>query len=958
MLCGFRTGSEPEEKRLSPLDSPGRATPFEGALTRLRHYRAAAQQALEALSRKVVLLPALSLVATVAAVGFYSIVSYRSVEAHMQALVEAELRQVAAPLNSMLGEIASLTVRSADDLALNPDRDAAATLRQLHPLIADRPMMSGMAVFDTKGGLVANTAPFLWPEAARLETLARASESGRVELSAPFDIGGQPYAAVAATYRSPTGAPLGDVAVFFPLQFLREWFQLANLPDPGELALLDGSGRVWMRSLGEGATGMRATFKSAGAIPLGWFGLSLAAGLEPGAELRVWWRESGGSLIFFTIMSLLGTGMVALVSRSIYRESLEREAAVEAVAESEQRFRELTEVAADWIWETDSEHRYTRFSGLIRRASAVAGGLPIGRSRMESMVEILEPGSLAEHRATVARREPFRDVIFGVSLPNGQRGWIKSSGRPIFAPDGSFLGYRGTGTDVTGEIENSIRARTAERQLVEAVESSPWAFALFDRDDRLVLCNSRYRMLFEAGQRNEVTLGKTFEELLRGRVENGSIASTGADRAAWMAQRLAYHRNPVGTFELKQRDGRWVQAVEQRTKDGRTISIFIEINALKEREDALRKSEEQFRITFDAAPIGMAIIGVDGHYLRANAALCQLLGYTEEEFRAMKVADLTHPEDRPTIDQLNAQLVSGTMQQVELEKRYVAKSGGVVHALTRIGAVRDADGRPTQFLSQIVDITNRKSAEHELIAAKEQAELANRTKSEFLANMSHELRTPLNAIIGFSEIVAGELFGSIGAPRYVEYARDIHASGIHLLSIISDILDLSKIEAGRRELSESVVDLYEAAESCLRLVRGRADDGGVRLLNAVARPITPLFADERAVKQILLNLLSNAVKFTPEGGRVSVRTELRPDGGLTVLVEDTGIGIAPENIPRALAPFSQVDSSLSRRYEGTGLGLPLVKSLVELHGGRLELSSELGRGTTAAVVFPAFRVHG
>ena len=904
------------------------------------------------------LLPALSLLAAVAAVGFYAVVSYRTVETHMQALVEAELRQVAAPLNSMFGELESLTVRSADALALSAGTDPAETLRQLRPLIAERPMMTGIAVFTPRGVPLASTAPFAWPEAARQEVLARAAESGRVELSAPFEVGGQHYAAVAATFRSPTGAARGHVAVFFPLQFLHDWFQLANLPDPGELALYGPGGKIWLRGLGDRPAASLPPFRPSASTALGWFGLSLAAGLDPGAELRVWWRESGGSLILLMGISLLGAGMVSLVSRSIYRESLEREAAVEAVAQSEQRFRELTEVAADWIWETDSEHRYTRFSGLIRRASAVAGGLPIGRSRIESIAEMQDPGALADHIAAVARREPFRDIIFRVSSPTGQRSWIKSSGRPIFAPDGSFIGYRGTGTDVTGEIENSIRARTAERQLVEAVESSPWAFALFDREDRLVLCNSRYRELFEAGQRNQVTLGKTFEELLRGRIDTGSIVSAGADPDAWITARLAYHHNPVGTFEFKQRDGRWVQAVEQRTDDGRTISIFIEINALMEREDALRKSEEQFRITFDAAPIGMAIIGADGHYQRANAALCQLLGYTAEELRALKVADLTHPEDRPVTDQLNAQLVSGKLEQVELEKRYLAKGGGVVHALTRIGTVRDGDGQPTQFLSQIIDITNRKSAEHELIAAKEQAELANRTKSEFLANMSHELRTPLNAIIGFSEIVAGELFGPIGSARYVEYARDIHASGIHLLSIISDILDLSKIEAGRRELSEGVVDLYEAAESCLRLVRGRADDGGIKLLNAVTRPITPLYADERAVKQILLNLLSNAVKFTPEGGRVTVRTELHADGALVVLVEDTGIGIAQENIPRALAPFSQVDSSLSRRYEGTGLGLPLVKSLVELHGGRLELTSEVGRGTTAAVVFPADRVHG
>ena len=159
-------------------------------------------------------------------------------------------------------------------------------------------------------------------------------------------------------------------------------------------------------------------------------------------------------------------------------------------------------------------------------------------------------------------------------------------------------------------------------------------------------------------------------------------------------------------------------------------------------------------------------------------------------------------------------------------------------------------------------------------------------------------------------------------------------------------------------MSESLVDLYDAAESSLRLVRGRAENGGVRLVNGIARDGVPrLQADERAVKQILLNLLSNAVKFTPEGGRVAVGAELRGDGSLAISIDDTGIGIAAENIPRALAPFSQVDSSLSRRYEGTGLGLPLVKSLIELHGGTLELESEEGKGTLATIIFPADRVR-
>ncbi|HEX6979179.1 MAG TPA: ATP-binding protein [Alphaproteobacteria bacterium] len=280
------------------------------------------------------------------------------------------------------------------------------------------------------------------------------------------------------------------------------------------------------------------------------------------------------------------------------------------------------------------------------------------------------------------------------------------------------------------------------------------------------------------------------------------------------------------------------------------------------------------------------------------------------------------------------------------------------HQRLRTGRLIEAVQQPLPDGGRVIsftDITDQERREAELRHAKDAAEMASRTKSQFLATMSHELRTPLNAIIGFSEIIANAMIGPLH-PKYREYGVDIHRSGQHLLDLINDILDLSKIEHGRLKLHEAPADLGEIVRSSVRLLGTRASEGGVHVLTEIAPDLPTVRVDELRLKQALLNLLSNAVKFTPAGGRVTISARLVPTGDIEIRVEDTGIGMSPEDIPIALEPFRQIDGRLNRRYEGTGLGLPLAKALVELHGGQLVVESEPGRGTTVSFRLPRERV--
>ena len=340
---------------------------------------------------------------------------------------------------------------------------------------------------------------------------------------------------------------------------------------------------------------------------------------------------------------------------------------------------------------------------------------------------------------------------------------------------------------------------------------------------------------------------------------------------------------------------------------------------------------------------------------RAIAATLYVLGIVGLHFTAMAAVSYVPDPRIPLPEELiNPAWLSVAVVLVTLLIIGFGFAGAIVDQHLADRSAREAE-KLRQYVSELE--TARAQLEEmteNLTEALEKAAAGSQAKSQFLATMSHELRTPLNAVIGFSEILARELFGPLGDERYRDYAKSICDSGTHLLGLINDVLDISKLDAGRLEIDERDVVMTAIIGEVVRMLHQQAAKAGLELVVAVDSDLPAVRADERRIRQILINLVSNAVKFTPSGGKVTIGGDVVA-GSVVVRVADTGIGIAAENIPTALERFGQIDGRLDRRYEGTGLGLPLAKSLMELHGGSLDLASAVGEGTTVTMTFPAGR---
>lgn len=387
----------------------------------------------------------------------------------------------------------------------------------------------------------------------------------------------------------------------------------------------------------------------------------------------------------------------------------------------------------------------------------------------------------------------------------------------------------------------------------------------------------------------------------------------------------------------------------------RVVGTMTDVEERRRTERALSEAEKKYRTIVDNAAGGIFQITPEGIYLSANPALARILGYTDshELLRSIKNANddvYFNSKER----QFFLKELENTGSIHNYETQIIKKNGERIWVNENIRVVKDETGHTLYYEGSLEDITQRKQAEIALRQEKIHSDLANRSKSEFLSNMSHELRTPLNSIIGFSEIIRSETFGPVGQNVYKEYANDIFQSGKKLLGILSEILEIAKIEAGERYLNEQILDIKNIVKNCLGILDSKAKAGDITINNFLKDP-PQLVAEELAIKQIFLSLLSNAIKFTPPGGCVTITNESDSDGSLRISISDTGVGLDAAEMEKALSPFGQTNSTLSRPKGGTGLGLTLAQALIKMHDGKLEFVSQKGIGTTATIILPADR---
>ena len=561
----------------------------------------------------------------------------------------------------------------------------------------------------------------------------------------------------------------------------------------------------------------------------------------------------------------------------------------------------------------------------------------------------------------MARRDEFTGVD-GAAFIAGQRAldrshpsasrWNASNARTIDVssdplPDG---GWTMTATDISALTRAENEARRRATILHSILDAIPHGVCVYSADHRVTMFNRAYNEVMAGAPLN---VGDHLEEVIRRRAEAGEYGSGAAEEV--FAQQMAFDISRPQARKRRRPNGRTVDVRTSPLPDGGYISVVTDITPLTEVEAVVSRHAEELAVMLSSIRHGVVLWGPDRRLVASNAMAAELLD--------LPLGVLTPGRSRDELVEIMVQRgyfgsADRAAERVR-ELREIDRATTVIRqSVTGAGRVLDFRSDPTPgggWVSTFTDVTEARTAEIELRRAKESAEAANQAKSRFLATMSHELRTPLNAVIGFSDALLREA-SNPSRDRVAEFAQQINHAGRHLLGLINSILDVARIEAGRFDLASDKVDVARLVRNCVRQMDAAAQAAEIALTTELPEDLPLLRADERRLQQVLNNLLSNAVKFTHAGGTVTVTASIDPADGLVVAVRDTGIGIPGDDIERVFEPFTQLDSSLARRFQGAGLGLYVARALVVGHGGELTLHSAPGEGTVAELRLPADRL--
>lgn len=645
-----------------------------------------------------------------------------------------------------------------------------------------------------------------------------------------------------------------------------------------------------------------------------------------------------------------------------------------------QRLDDLFGAVSEFIWEADVDGRLTFVTERVLEVLGFAPDQLVGRSMFGLMPEEDAAALRRRYAAAVTAGDAFTAVEHRCRTRDGQMLWLRQTGMPLRDASGQTVGVRGAALDITDSHQAQLSLMQSERRLQEA-----------ERIARL-------------GYWEVLTQGGTgyWSDVLNeiwGRAPDAPPPDLDTfvqmihvdDRSAVLSAIRSPQANKHLEFRICREDGTVRELISDFRADvdgrGMIVRSYGTAQDVTEHRRAEREraaSERRYRLLADNANDLITLLTGEMTVRYASPSTRRLLGYSPEEVMGLNLYRLVNPLDLTTMRHAHARLQDGA-SAASVTCRMRHREGHWVWVETTSNRVTGAeeDGGAATFVAVSRDISERVKYEQDLEEerrrieaqavslseaaeklqaarleaeqARRAAEDANRAKSQFLATMSHELRTPLNAIIGFAEVIKEMHFGADAHDRYVDYARDIHESGQHLLELINDILDIAKIEAGKLKISPEVLSLKPVLQGCMRLFSTRATAKELTLQCKTTPDEATLYADERAIKQILFNLMSNAVKFTLRGGHIVARAAADDDGGVEISVTDTGIGIPEDHIERVMQPFEQFENRYDQMREGTGLGLSLVKALAEVHGGTVVIESRVDVGTTVTVRFPGDR---